>query len=81
MKKLLMVLLVAIIMFGLVNVVQAEERNEAGIGLDVILFEHGDETSSNLNDVLWLKEISVAYRVDLNHQPVHKFYLVGKIKI
>lgn len=80
MKRLLMAVLVMGMMFVLNGTAQAE--NISGLGVDVILFEQGDETSSNLNDITWLKSIEVEYRCDLNgNRPDNKVYLVGKIRL
>ena len=81
MKKLLMATLVIVMMLSSGVVFADDAKNEAGLGLDVVLFEQGDETSSNLNDATWLKSVNVEYRCDLNNQPEHKVYVVGKIKL
>lgn len=52
-----------------------EQENKLGIGIDYILYEKGDETSSNLNDVSWLRSITLENRIDLNNnKPLKRGY-------
>jgi len=47
-------------------------HNECGVGADVILYENTG----------WFRELNVEYRVDFNNgEPVHKAYVVGRIKL
>ena len=55
--------------------------DEIGLGLDIALYEQGDGVG-NLDDVRWLRGITVESRMDLNNgEPSYTGYLVTKIKL
>ena len=61
-----------------------EQEHELGIGVDYLFYEKGDKTTSNLNNISWLRSIKLENRIDLNQgKPIkqgYKGYVVFTIR-
>ena len=59
-----------------------EREDSVGLGIDLVLYEQGDPNNRKLENLSWLKSLTIEYRCDMNQDHiVNETYLVGRIKL